>query len=285
MTKKPRSLQSHGNSSRVYVPIINEIFKNKYQPGSATVEFSLDDIREAALKLNIVVRNAGDVVYRMRARTRLPADILDLGFYILRAIGRGRYRLEQGDSTIIEIPDHSVTEALDLTPLAVRRLLPENLSEVDEQGLLTVINYCQLLNHFTGLTVYRLRSHVRKSVDGVGQAELDEIDVGVALRDDEIPVIFPIEAKAADEAINRVQISTMAGYSAQYFAGYEVRPLAIKLDHNSVIHFVEFNLTSTPSELRIVKSAGYKLNLSEQQRALFAQSQRIGKKSHSGIKI
>ena len=42
-----------------------------------------------------------------------------------------------------------------------------------------MINYSKLLDHFTGLTVYRLRSHVRRSVPNVGQAELDEIDVGV----------------------------------------------------------------------------------------------------------
>jgi len=84
---------------------------------------------------------------------------------------------------------------LDLTPLPVRRLLPKVVSEIDEQGLLTMVSYCQLLDQFTGLRVYRLRSHVRKSVADIGQAELDEIDVGVALRDDEKPVIFPIEAK------------------------------------------------------------------------------------------
>jgi hypothetical protein len=54
------------------------------------------------------------------------------------------------------------------------------MAEFDEQGLLTMVSYCKLLDHFTGLKVYRLRSHVRKSVPNVGQAELDEIDVGVA---------------------------------------------------------------------------------------------------------
>ena len=34
-----------------------------------------------------------DVIYRMRSRTRLPDDILDLGFTILRGVGRGRYAL------------------------------------------------------------------------------------------------------------------------------------------------------------------------------------------------
>ena len=67
---------------------------------------------------------------------------------------------------------------------------------MDEQALLSVVAYCQLLDHFTGMKIYRLRSHVRKSVPGIGQAELDAIDVGIASGDDELPVIFPIEAKA-----------------------------------------------------------------------------------------
>ena len=270
MSKKQRSLQSHGNNSRVYVPILREIFREKYVVGCTVIDFTLDDVRRWADKLGIVTRNPADVIYRMRARTKLPIEILEAGFYILRAIGRGKYRLEVAESTILEIPDHPITEALDLTPLPVRRLLPEELSEIDEQGLLTMISYCKLLDHFTGLQVFRLRSHVRKSVATIGQAELDEIDVGVALRDDEIPVIFPIEAKAADEAVNRVQISAMVIYCAEYFPGHEIRPLAIKLDYDSLIHFLEFNPCPEAAGLKIVKSCGYRLSLSERQKAMFA---------------
>ncbi len=270
MSKKQRSLQSHGNNSRVYVPILREIFREKYVVGCTVIDFTLDDVRRWADTLGIVTRNPADVIYRMRARTKLPIEILEAGFYILRAIGRGKYRLEVAESTILEIPDHPITEALDLTPLPVRRLLPEILSEIDEQGLLTMISYCKLLDHFTGLQVFRLRSHVRKSVATIGQAELDEIDVGVALRDDEIPVIFPIEAKAADEAVNRVQISAMVIYCAEYFPGHEIRPLAIKLDYDSLIHFLEFNPSPEAAGLKIVKSCGYRLSLSDRQKLMFA---------------
>ena len=269
MSKPRRSLQSHGRNSRVYVPILREIFREKYTPDLSVIDFTLDDIRRWAGTLGIVTRNPADVIYRMRARTNLPIEILEAGFYILRAIGRGKYRLERAENTVLEIPDHTIIEALDLTPLPVRRLLPEELAKIDEQGLLTMISYCKLLDHFTGLQVFRLRSHVRKSVATIGQAELDEIDVGVALRDDEIPVIFPIEAKAADEPVNRVQISAMVMYCAEYFPGYEIRPLAIKLDYDSLIHFLEFNPSAEAAGLKIVKSCGYRLSLSERQKAMF----------------
>jgi len=265
MAKSRRSLQTPGLSSRVYVPIILDIFHAKHTKGAKRVAFTLDDIRDSARRLKITVRNPADVVYRMRARTRLPEEILRLGFHIMRQTGRGRYRLELAASTIIPVPEGPVTDAIDTTPLPVRRLLPEVLAEIDEQGLLSIVNYCQILDHFTGLKVYRLRSHVRKSVVGVGQAEVDEVDVGVAMGEDEIPVVFPIEAKAADEAVNRVQIASQVTFAKQYFPSHQIRPISIKVDYDSVVHFLEFNVTTEPSEVEVVRSARYRIGLSERQ--------------------
>ncbi|MFI7130340.1 hypothetical protein ACIBQ1_31940 [Nonomuraea sp. NPDC050153] len=273
MSNNDRPLQTHGLTSAVYVPIVRRIFDEKYAEGDTVVDFTLDDVRRAAAELNIVVRNAADVIYRMRSRTVLPAEILEKGFYILRQVGRGKYRFEIGETTIMEIPKNEVINALDLTPLPVRRLLPENLADLDEQALLTVVNYCKLIDHFIGLRSYRLRSHVRKSVEGVGQAELDELDVAVALTDEEVPVILPIEAKAAPDAINRVQISAMVSFSRVYFPGHEIRPVAIKVDYDSLVHLVEFNRTEEPAELKIINSATYRLQLSDQQREFIRETE------------
>ncbi|MGQ0583137.1 MAG: hypothetical protein ACT4O6_14470 [Reyranella sp.] len=265
---KKRALQAHGLNSKVYGPILLHIFNARWRQGTPTVLFTLDDVRNSADSLKLEVRNPADLIYRMRSRTILPKEILDKGFYILRAIGRGQYQFEKGSSTLFEPLNSELTEALDLTPLPVRRLLPERMADMDEQAVLTVASYCKLFDHFTGLQVYRLRSHVRKSVPGIGQAELDAIDVGVALRDDEMPVIFPIEAKAAADALNRVQIFNMVEYSRHYFPEMTVRPLAIKVDHDSILHIMEFGAAAKAADLKIIKSASYLLGLSEQQAAL-----------------
>ena len=257
------SLQTHGNNSTVYVPILLAIFTEKYTVGDVELTFTLDDVRRVATDLGITIRNPADLVYRMRSRTKLPKQIVDKGFRILRQVGRGRYRLEFAETTIFDLPDIDSQEALDLTPMPVRRLLPEDIGSIDEQALLTIVGYSKLLNHFTGLTVYRLRSHVRKSVEGVGQAELDELDVGVALRDDEMPIILPIEAKAAPDAINRVQIAAQVAMTRQYYPDFEIRPLAIKLDWEGTIHLAEFNPTATPADLEIVQHVRYRLKLSD----------------------
>lgn len=267
MNEKPkkRALQAHGLTSKVYGPILLHVFRARWRQGASTVLFTLDDIRNAADSLKLEVRNPADLIYRMRSRTVLPKEILDKGFYILRAIGRGQYQFEKGSSTIFQPLDTQPVEALDLTPLPVRRLLPERVAEMDEQAVLTVASYCKLFDHFTGLQVYRLRSHVRKSVPGVGQAELDAIDVGVALRDDELPIIFPIEAKAAADALNRVQVFNMLQYSRHYFPGMTIRPLAVKVDYDSVLHILEFNSAAKAADLKIIKSASYTLKLSDRQ--------------------
>ncbi len=269
--KKKRALQAHGLTSKVYGPILLHIFNGRWRQGAATVLFTLDDVRNAADALKLEVRNPADLIYRMRSRTVLPKEILGKGFYILRAIGRGQYQFEKGATTIFQPVESPLTEAIDITPLPVRRLLPECLADMDEQAVLTVASYCKLFDHFTGLQVYRLRSHVRKSVPGVGQAELDAIDVGVALRDDEIPIVFPIEAKAAADALNRVQVFNMVQYSRHYFPGMTIRPLAVKVDYDSLLHMMEFNSATRAADLKIIKSASYTLKLSERQTQLIRE--------------
>ncbi len=276
MPSDHKSLQTHGLSSRVYVPILMRIFAEKYIDGADVVEFTLDDIRHAALELSIDVRNPADLAYRMRSRTVLPEKIRREGFFILSAVGRGKYQLTKAESAIIEIPPNVPQGTLDLTPLPVRRLLPEKMAQFDEQALLTVVGYCKILDHFTGLTSFRLRSHVRKSVPGIGQAELDEVCVGIAQDMNEQPVIVPIEAKAVADAVNRVQICAMTSFCAEYFPEHQVRPIAIKVDYGSIVHVLEFNATAAAADLTLLRSAAYSINLSESQISLIREStQRI----------
>ena len=199
---RKRALQSPGNLSKVYVPVITKIFRERHRKGASSIIFSLDDVRNACDALGVASRNPADVIYRMRSRTILPAEILKLGFHVLRPIGRGKYAFEKASSTIFEPPFTKPVTTIDLTPMPVRR---------------------------------------------------------------QIPVIFPIEAKALADALNRVQIFNMVQYAEHYFPGLTVRPLAIKVDEASVLHIVEFNSPKKTSELKILKAASYIIDTSEAQ--------------------
>lgn len=80
----PRSLQSHGKRSRVYVPVLLYIFKQKYSPEAEVIEFTLKDVAEACSALGITAANPPDIIYRMKSRTIIPEEIQVLGFRVIR---------------------------------------------------------------------------------------------------------------------------------------------------------------------------------------------------------
>jgi hypothetical protein len=59
---RKRALQSPGNLSKVYVPVITKIFKERYRKGASSIIFSLDDVRNACDALGVASRNPADVI-------------------------------------------------------------------------------------------------------------------------------------------------------------------------------------------------------------------------------
>ena len=54
-----------------------------------------------------------------------------------------------------------------------------NLRLDDEQALLAIVRYNRLIDTFLGLTTYSVRNHLRTTVKGIGQIEIDELYFGV----------------------------------------------------------------------------------------------------------
>lgn len=254
-----RSLQSHGERSKVYVPVLRYVFQKYYRPGATRVEFTIQDVKEACEALGVHSANPPDLIYRMKSRTRLPAEILELGFRVLRPIGRGRYVLEQAESTLIEFPECDCEYLMDRTPPVVRRMMLADLGSIDEQALLAVVRYNDLISRFLQAEVYHLKGHVRKSVMGVGQAEVDDVHVAVPVGASGPVTIVPVEAKAKDEPINRAQIAMQVIYAQDAFPGYPVRPLTIKLFPDGEILFIEFEDETDPAALEPLRYARYRL--------------------------
>lgn len=255
----PRSLQSHGKRSRIYVPVLLYIFKQKYTTDADAIQFTLADVEEACNQLGVNVANSPDLIYRMKSRTVIPEEIQNLGFRVIRPIGRGKYVLEKADSTLIDFPESEFETLIDQTPSVVRKLLGANLGAIDEQGLLAIVRYNSLIAHFLKARVYHLKGHVRKSVAGVGQAEVDDVHIAIPIDADEPITIVPVEAKAKDEPVNRAQIAMQIMYAREAFPRYAIRPLTIKLFPDGEILFMEFADEIRTADLAPIAYARYRL--------------------------
>ena len=102
------------------------------------------------------------------------------------------------------------------------------------------------------------KSHVRRSVPGVGQAEVDDVHVAVE-RPPPTPVtIVPVEAKAKDDPVNRVQIAMQIRYAQHSFPDHPIRPLTVKLFETGLVLMMEFNVTTDPGLLEIVRHQSFR---------------------------
>jgi hypothetical protein len=256
-----RPKQAHGLRSKVYGPVVLAIFRRKYVVGSTEpLAFTLNEIREELLTSGLSASNAPDVVYRMRGRTMLPEEIQNAGYRMIINTDRGAYAFVAGTSTLVDYPEMTnVVEVDDHTPVEVRRLLYADFVKVDEQALLSVLRYNDMFSRFLGFRVYHFKSHVRQSVRGVGQAEVDDVHVAVEHGYDGPLTIVPVEAKAQHDPVVRTQVVTLVHYAEHVFPGHPIRPMTVKLLETGEVLFMEFNVTKAPDELRIVRHAFYRL--------------------------
>lgn len=259
-----RPIQAHGLRSKVYGPVLLSIFRRKFKRGMTKIVFTLEEVREELVRLGLQARNAADVIYRMKSRTVLPAQIQKHGFRILEVTSRGVYALTVGESTLIDYVapvEGAIVQVMDRTPPAVQRLFGEDFGSMDEQGFLSVLRYNDLISHFLGAPSYHVKSHVRRSVPGVGQAEVDDVHVAlISPGADTGPLtIVPIEAKAKDDPVNRAQIAMQVRYALHAFPGLAIRPLTVKLFEDGTVLFMEFNASSDANALKVLRHAHYKI--------------------------
>jgi hypothetical protein len=264
----PRPRQAHGLRSKVYTPTLLAIFRKKFTPGAATVDFTLDELRQELEAAGLQARNLPDLIYRMKSRTALPDEIQTQGFRILEIVNRGSYRLVLGEATLIDYPEQDRIEVVeDRTPPAVRNLLGTDVGSLDEQGFLSIIRYNDLIARFLETRTFHLKAHVRKSVTGVGQVEVDDLHVALPGQDSKGSLaIVPVEAKAKDDPVNRVQIAQQIRFAKQWYPGLAIRPITVKLFEDGLILFMEFNPTTDPNELQILHYSHFQIAWSEAMR-------------------
>jgi hypothetical protein len=163
-----------------YEVLILTIFKNHHRRGVDDFEFERSELETVAEKLDVnLPKNLGDLIYSFRYRRGLPEEILATETagreWIIEPAGRAKYRFRLAKVSRI-IPRK------DLVAIKIPDATPEIISTYalnDEQALLAKVRYNRLIDIFLGITTYSLQNHMRTTVKGMGQIEIDEVYVGV----------------------------------------------------------------------------------------------------------
>src|SRR3990167_4136471 len=244
-----------------YQALIEGIFFDHWQKGTTSFEFARPEIEAKAAALNIELpRNVGDVVYAIRYRTALPQSVLDTQSdgreWIIEGAGRSRYRFRLVTATrIVPRDDLIVVTIPDATPELIRDYALD-----DEQALLAIVRYNRLIDTFLGITTYSLQNHLRTTVDGIGQIEIDELYIG--LDRNGCHYAIPVQAKGGNDQIGVVQTTQDIRFVEQRFSGMRCRAISVQFMAGGIVAM--FELTLQDDELRVVEERHYKLVPAEQ---------------------
>lgn len=239
-----------------YGALVEKIFLDRYTPRATSLDFARTDIEDAAEALKISLpKNLGDVLYSFRFRTALPDSIVatepDGLEWIVELAGRAQYRFSLVKASRVVPRDDLVTIAIpDATPELIRAYALD-----DEQALLAIVRYNRLIDTFLGLTTYSLQNHLRTTVKGVGQIEIDELYMGLDKHG--CHYVIPVQAKGGTDKIGIVQIGQDIAFATQKFPGMRCRAIAVQFMADESVAM--FELTIQDDEIKVVEEKHYKL--------------------------
>jgi len=245
-----------GENQNRYKALIERIFFGHHKKGITKFEFDRDDLPAAAKALGIKLpKNLGDVVYSIRYRTQMPDRILRTqpkGMeWIIEGIGRSRYAFR-----LVRI--NRIVPNPELIKIKIPDSTPEIISAYalsDEQALLAKVRYNRLVDVFLGIASYSLQNHLRTTVAGIGQIEIDEIYVGVDRQGRQY--VLPVQAKGGNDQLSVVQTKQDLACCAEKFPHLICRALSAQFMAADLIAM--FELTTDGDEVRVVDEKHYRL--------------------------
>ena len=120
---------------------------------------------------------------------------------------------------------------------------------------MAIVRYNRLIDTFLGLTTYSLQNHLRTTVKGVGQIEIDELYVGLDKHG--CHYVIPVQAKGGSDLIGIVQIAQDLKFAEEKFPGMRCKAIAAQFMNEGVIAL--FELTVQNDEVRVVEEKHYRL--------------------------
>ncbi len=239
-----------------YKALIEKVFFDNYRQGATEFGFERTELKEAASELGIdEAANIGDILYSFRYRIYLPDSILetqpDGREWIIEGAGIGKYKFRLvAETRIVPRDDAVVIDIPDATPELIRAHRLD-----DEQALLAMVRYNRLIDTFLGLTTYSLQNHLRTTVEGTGQIEIDELYIG--LDNGGCHYVIPVQAKGDKDRIGVVQTTQDIRFAKQRFPGMRCRAIAAQFLEDEVVALFELRLQA--DEIKVVEERHYRL--------------------------
>jgi hypothetical protein len=239
-----------------YNAIIEKIFFDHWKKGMKEFEFDRPEIKHWADKLKIVLPdNLGDLVYYFRFRAPLPDAIRKTELkgmeWRIELAGRAHYKFKLAR-------ENRIVPRVELVTIKVPDATPELIGSYaldDEQALLAIVRYNRLVDIFLGLTTYSLQNHLRTTVKGIGQIEIDELYVGIDTNG--CHYVIPVQAKGGSDQISVVQADQDIRACAEKFPGVKCRALSVQFMDDDIVAM--FELTTEKDEVKVVEERHYKL--------------------------
>ncbi len=239
-----------------YAALLESIFRRGYKPGSTEIPFRRDALVAVATKLRIELpKNLGDAIYSIRYRMALPDAIAKTQppgkEWVIEGRGKALYAFRLVSiNRILPNPMLAAIKIPDATPEIVSAYA---LS--DEQALLAKVRYNRLLDIFLGVAAYSMQNHLRTSVAGMGQVEIDEIYVAIDKRGRQY--VLPVQAKGGTDRLSTVQTRQDIACCAEKFPQLICRAVSAQFVEADLIAL--FELEKSGDEIRIVEERHYKL--------------------------
>ncbi|MFJ6550029.1 endonuclease [Microbacterium sp. NPDC091676] len=260
-----------------YSQILALVFESGFTPGATRVQFERTDLEHAADAIGIKLpKNLGDVIYSFRFRNKLPDSIIASapeGYeWIIRGTGRAKYAFVAVPNQVRILPREGLItiKIPDATPEIIR-----SSALGDEQALLALVRYNRLLDIFLGITTYSLQNHLRTTVQGIGQVEVDEVYVGLDRYG--VQYVMPVQAKGGSDEIGLTQIEQDFGVCAQKWPHMTARSVAVQFMDDDKIAMFELGLQD--DQVAVIREAHYRLvafaDITDEDRDLYLRARDV----------
>lgn len=244
-----------------YANIIEWVFINNYAVNKKRIPFTRQELVTASESLGFDrMKNLGDIPYSFRFRRDLPDQVQRTApagqEWIILGAGIGLYEFRLAFSGKVTPSANRLRIKIpDATPEIVRHYAPGS----DEQSLLARARYNRLIDIFTGLTCYSVQNHLRTTVEGIGQVEVDEIYVGINRRGAHF--VIPCQAKSIKDRFGIVQVIQDITLCRIRYPNAICKPIAIQFVGQDSVAMLELAVTEADEvlALNVVEEKQYEL--------------------------